>query len=117
MGFGRQDGRFACVEVETGKTLWEAPIQATVSETASCDVDGDGRAEFVFGTSHGEVVCLRPGRRGAGTVWRVRTGGWTGAPVIADIDGDRLPEIIVPVSDGTLTVLKGATGRPAQRAR
>lgn len=117
MGFGRQDGRFACVEVDTGKALWEAPIQATVSETASCDVDGDGRAEFVFGTSHGEVVCLRPGPRGPETVWRVRTGGWTGAPVIADIDGDRLPEIIVPVSDGTLTVLKGATGRPAQRSR
>ena len=29
MGFGRQDGRFVCVEVETGKTRWELPLEAS----------------------------------------------------------------------------------------
>lgn len=109
MGIGRQDGVFACVDVETGRLLWEYPTHATPSGVVSGDVDGDGRAEFVFGTSHGHLYALRPERKGPRLVWRVSLPGWVGEPVLADVDGDGASEILVPVADGTLTLLKGAT--------
>src|SRR5262249_34561967 len=61
MGFGRQDGRFACVEVATGKVRWELPLGAAASEVSSCDIDGDGQPEFLFGTSHGELYAVGDG--------------------------------------------------------
>jgi hypothetical protein len=104
MGFGRQNGRFACVDASTGKVRWELPVEATCSDVAAGDVDGDGRFEFVFGTSHGEVYAVGDGGDHARLLWRVEGASGFGPPVLADLDGDGAIEIICASTDGYVTV-------------
>jgi len=125
IGFGRQNGSFACLEAATGKVRWELPIEASAGDVVACDIDGDGNEEFIFGDSHGYLWAVRdsrgkPASTAAGgpaskpkVVWKVNLGASIGLPsgcvvgsaVIADLDGDGAPEIIVPTGDGNLTVL------------
>ena len=51
MGFGRQNGMFAAVDVFTGTLRWELPVEASCTDTITCDVDKDQRFEFVFATN------------------------------------------------------------------
>jgi hypothetical protein len=110
MGFGRQDGRFACVEVATGKVRWELPIAASASEVSTCDIDGDGRPEFLFGTSHGELWAVGDGGSKARVLWKVTLPGSVGMPVVADVDGDGVSEILVATGDGNLCLLAAGRG-------
>ena len=105
MGFGRQNGRFACVEVATGKLRWELPIAAAASDVSACDIDGDGRPEFLFGTSHGDLYAVGDDGDHARVLWKVHFPASVGMPVIADVDGDGAPEILVVTGDGNLCVL------------
>lgn len=100
MGFGRQNGNFACVNVSDGSTRWELPVQASCSDPAVCDVDGDGTQEFVFGTSHGALLAVGDDRGRPRVLWTVDVGAGAGAPVIADITGDGKVEIVLPTADG-----------------
>lgn len=106
MGFGRQDGRFACLEVETGKTRWEHPIHGSASAVCAGDVDGDGRLEFVFGTSHGDLYALADAGRRARVVWKARLPASVGMPILADVDGDGASEILVGLGNGELCLLR-----------
>jgi len=106
MGFGRQDGRFACLDVETGKTRWEHPIHGSASPVSACDIDGDGKQEFVFGTSHGDLYALADAGRRARVVWKAKLPASVGAPVLADVDGDGASEILVGLGDGSLCLLR-----------
>lgn len=110
MGFGRQNGKFACLDVATGKTRWEYPLEGSASAVCACDIDGDGKLEFVFGTSHGELYALGDAGTQARLVWRARLPASVGAPVIADVDNDGTPEILVAQGDGRLCVLHSRTG-------
>ncbi len=104
MGFGRQNGRFAWVDARDGSLRWDFEVQATCSDVISGDVDGDGQKEFVFGTSHGEVIALGD-RDGAPWVrWRIQTGQSMGNPILADLDGDGAVELAVPQTDGWVSV-------------
>jgi hypothetical protein len=104
IGFGRQDGLFACLDAATGRSLWTYPLGASASDVSSCDIDGDGEQEFVFGTSHGDLIALGDGGDRPREVWRVGIDSSVGTPVIADVDGDGRSEIIAPLGDGTLRV-------------
>jgi hypothetical protein len=116
IGFGRQNGKFACMNARNGEVRWELDVHGTCSDTITCDVDGNGDSEFVFGTSHNELYALGVGGDKARVVWKVDLPGASGAPIAADVNGDGKSEIIVPVSDGTLYVLgkKPAQARPAK---
>jgi outer membrane protein assembly factor BamB len=114
MGYGRQDGRFVCVDTETGKTRWELPLAASASEVASADIDGDDRPEFLFGTSHGELYAVGDDGRKPRVLWKAHFPASVGAPVIADVDGDGACEILVGMGDGNLCVLH-APGDKAKR--
>jgi outer membrane protein assembly factor BamB len=105
MGFGRQDGRFACVEVATGKVRWELPLDASASGVSACDIDGDGRQEFLFGTSHGDLYAVGDQDGKPRVLWKVRLPASVGTPVVADVDGDGAVEVIVATGDGRLCVL------------
>jgi hypothetical protein len=107
MGFGRQNGRFACVEVATGKLRWELPIDAAASDVSACDIDGDGRPEFLFGTSHGDLYAVGDEGDHARVLWKVHFPASVGMPVIADVDGDGAPEILAVTGDGYLCLLRG----------
>ncbi|MCP4638989.1 MAG: VCBS repeat-containing protein [bacterium] len=105
MGFGRQNGRFACINANDGTVRWETDIQASASDAVSCDVDGDGAAEFLFGTSHGSLSAIGDSQGNARPLWTLDLGVALGAPIAADVDGDGITEIAVPTSDGRVLVL------------
>jgi len=150
IGFGRQNGNFACLDAATGKLLWELPLEAAAADVVTCDINGDGTDEFIFGDSHGRLWAISPCRAGVPTpaasvilspdppaggrdegslrspsplmgeggvrvtaggtgfhpviLWKLNLGLSIGSPVIADLDGDASPEIILPTSDGSLAI-------------
>jgi len=106
MGFGRQDGQFACLDVATGKERWRFPLESTASAVAACDINGDGAQEFVFGTMHGELYALADAGGKVRVIWRAKLPASVGAPVIADVDNDGASEILVSLGDGRLCLLR-----------
>jgi hypothetical protein len=108
MGYGREDGRFVCVDGVDGRERWRLDLGASVSDVIACDVDGDGAQEFVFGTSHGMLHALGDGGAQPRPVWVADLGAAVGSPIAADVDGDGRSEIIVCTADGWLRVLGAA---------
>src|SRR6185436_15677614 len=101
-----QNGRFACVDVTTGKVRWEFPLEGSASAISACDIDSDGKMEFVFGTSHGELYALADAGNKARVVWKAKLSASVGTPVIADVDNDGASEILVALGDGRLCLLR-----------
>lgn len=110
MGFGRQNGRFACVEVEDGSVCWEFDLAAACTDVATCDVDGDGTQEFVFGTSHGTLYAVGDRAGSPRIVWKLELGTALGPPILADFTGDGATDIAVATYDGRVLLL-GARSR------
>lgn len=106
MGIPRQDGKFVCVDVETGNPRWEYPLEATADDVSACDIDGDGRQEFLVGTSHGDLFALADEGDNPRVVWRAQFPTGVRSPVIADVDGDGASEILVAMGDGSLCLLR-----------
>jgi hypothetical protein len=107
MGFGRQNGNFACINVADGSVRWELPVDAACSDAAACDVDGDGRQEFVFGTSHRALYAVGDDDAKPRVLWQIELSSAAGAPILADLTGDNAPEIILPTADGYVNVYAG----------
>ena len=105
MGFGRQNGQFACVDAQTGKPRWEVPVEATCSDTITCDIDGNGRQEFIFGTSPGAFYAAGEHEGQPRVLWRYDLPAGSGSPIAVDLDGDSKSEIAVPTADGHVLVL------------
>ena len=121
MGFGRQNGRFACLNALDGTVRWEVDLQASCSEVCTLDVDGDGRQEFVVGTSHHRLYAIGDDDGQPREVWQVELPAGAGlrgltypagtaAPIAADMNQDGKSEILVPLNDGYVYVL-GRTGK------
>lgn len=104
MGFGRQNGRLACVDAATGALRWEEDLGATASDVIAGDVDGDRQYEFVLGTSHGELLAVGDAGAVPRPVWKVQVGASLGPPLLADLTGDGKCEIAVCGWDGRLRV-------------
>lgn len=92
------------------------PTGSIFGAAALEDLNGDGSREVCVGTSSG-LVCVLDGD---GRVWpgwpRVlppntdppNAAGIYASPAIADLDGDRLPEILVATNAGTVHAWSGA---------
>ena len=107
MGYGRQNGRFACVDVADGAVRWELDLAATSTDVATCDVDGDGSEEFVFGTSHGALYAVGDGSNSPRIVWKIELGAALGPPILADLTGDGATDIALATYDGSVLLLTG----------
>jgi len=115
MGFGRQNGKFACVNVANGTLRWELDLQASASDIVTCDIDGDGCCEFLFGTSHGGLYAVGDKDGAPRLLWKANLGAAVGSPILTDLDGDGRSEIAVVTSDGYVNVL-GASHASTTRA-
>ena len=101
--FGSFDHNVYMVDAATGtaKTGWPVDVGDTVfSSAALYDIDGDGRPDIIIGTDNYLVNggCLRVLRyNGASVTGFPKCVDQTinSTPVVADIDGDGKPEIIV----------------------
>jgi hypothetical protein len=101
IGICRADGTFTCLEGASGKELWQLPLHSTTADIASCDIDGDGKEEFIAGTTDGRLLAIGVNSRGEGCIrWTVNLGFALGNPVLGDADGDGFAEILVVSGDG-----------------
>ena len=106
LGFGRANGVFTCLDGATGAELWTLALQSTTTDTVSCDIDGDGREEFITGTTDGRILALGAGADGKGEIrWSVNLGFAVGNPVVADVDGDGTVEVLAMCGDGNLVCI------------
>jgi hypothetical protein len=105
MGFGRQNGKFACYNVSDGAPRWELDVQASCSDVTGCDIDSDGDPEFIFSTSHGALYAVGDAAGKPRVLWKADMGVALGPPILADIDGDGKTDIIVAGEDGRVRVL------------
>ncbi len=103
IGICRANGIFSCLEGTTGRELWSIDLQSTTADIVSCDIDGDGKEEFIAGTTDGRLIAIGTDASGKGVIrWSVEIGFALGSPVIADVDGDGFCEILVVSGDGSL---------------
>ena len=104
MGFSRQNGSFACINVTDGAVRWELPLEASGTDVATCDIDGDGHQEFIFGTSHGMLYAVTADGDAPKVLWQTPLSAGSGAPIVADLTGDGLSDVAIPTADGHVNV-------------
>lgn len=102
VGYAVQNSRtFLCRDLWTGTTKWTLELPtAPNGPVIACDVDGDGKGEFLTGR-----YCIGTDEQGLGEVrWTSPVSlGWA---IIGDFDGDGKGEIAAP-GKGTIAILKG----------
>lgn len=76
------------------------------------DVTGDGTQEIFVQTEENGMYALRPD---GVILWKRCDGGGNAAPVIDDLDGDGLLEVIFATDSGVVQVYHAATGAPVWR--
>ena len=95
-------------DAESGSYLsgFPAPVEQLqiLSAPAIADVDGDGSAEVIAGTSGLYLHAIREdGSEPDG--WAKNTGGWLFAgPAVGDVDGDEKLEVVAVTREGYLWV-------------
>ena len=99
------DGTLVCYDAENGRVAWRLPLAAATSGFVTGDVDGDGAAEFVLGTSDGSLLAVGDSGDHGRVVWRKHFDAPVGTPILADVNGDGKSEIVVSVADGWVYVL------------
>src|SRR5437588_5188118 len=57
MGICHDDGRFESLDASTGQSKWTYPLSGIALNVATCDINGDGHVEYVFGTTDGHVMA------------------------------------------------------------
>jgi len=111
LGMMTQRGVFHCANVADARDRWTLDLRAKTiypARIAAGDLDGDGRDNFLVGLSSGELVALDE-QNGRGIVlWRKTLNAAIRDTLLADLDGDRLAEIIVETDDGRLRVFRAA---------
>lgn len=103
VGICHANGEFVCHDGATGKERWTMNLKTTTSDIVSCDIDGDGREEFIMGTADGRLLAIGEGKDGRGMIkWSVEVGSSVGTPTIADACGEGMPQVIAVAGDGML---------------
>lgn len=106
LGACRSNGKFLCLDAATGEELWEIDLRSTTADIAACDIDGDGKEEFIAGTTDGRLLAIGTDGTGRGVIrWSIGLGFALGNPVIADVNGDGRSEILVACGDGSLACI------------
>ena len=107
LGALAEDGMFECIDTGNGNILWSLKIgEPSDNSIAAGDVDGNGRDEFLIGMSDGRLICIARQDGKGKVLWEKEFDAGVANPIIADIDGDDLAEIVLSTSDGLLRILK-----------
>ncbi len=114
-GCYRNDSMVYALNAEDGSLLWK---QNTVGFQEGCndvataiyDVDGDGEMEVIVPSSCNPFTYCFSGIDGS-IIWKtLLTSGSDSPPVIADLDGDGLPEVLHGQFGGYVICLDAITG-------
>ena len=118
VGICHASGQFVCYDGRTGKELWTCQLGASASDTVSCDIDGDGREEFIVGTADGKLLAIGEGENGIGRIkWSVDLGAAVGTPTIADACGSGRPQVLAVAGDGVLYCIAQSEEQGSARER
>ena len=93
-----------------GHVRWTFRLPGKVSDFASADLDGDGRVELLCGSGD-RLYALEEVKGRCQIKWSVPFGSTVLSPILADLNGDKKPEVLVTTSDGRLHCL----GRQAEK--
>ena len=110
VAFYHLDGRIACYDGKTGVVKWQIEDlqnhnSYSTGHFASGDIDSDGCDEFLYPLGSNELIAA-DFHASNHVLWRVPLQSEPGTPILADIDGDGLAEILVCTQDGYLNILK-----------
>lgn len=107
IGAAAYRGGFRCYRAADGELLWSfEPGMRVVTDVVTCDIDGDGEEEFLFGAG-GELIALGGDDRGPQIRWRLEFPHWLRSVVPGDVDGDGQSELVVTTADGLLSIVDG----------
>jgi len=103
VGVGHSSGEFVCYNAITGEEEWRIDLGKTTIDCATCDIDGDGREEFICRTTNGRLLSIGLDVHEKPQIkWVLQFDYSVGNPVIADFNGDGVPEIFIVAGDGWL---------------
>lgn len=105
-GLSVQQKNTTCYDMGTGKVRWTLPEVAQTSDAVTCDINGDGRDEFVFGSGN-RLVAVNEEEAKGHVVWALDLKVGMGSPAVADVDGDGKAEVVVMGRDGLVKVVGG----------
>jgi len=115
-----KEQEFRCYDAATGKVKWTMPLpgrtfgnhmsdlsEDTATSSVTCDIDGDGKDECIFGNYKTlyAVSASDDGKTGK-VKWMLEFPSKIGPVAIADLDGNRRPQIIVVCEDGFVYGIK-----------
>jgi outer membrane protein assembly factor BamB len=101
------DGRLELRDGASGEPVGRVREANPEQGVAVGDVNGDGQDEFVFVTRQGEVAAVSPVT--GLDVWnRDIVHGSLLSPVVADVDGDGLADVVVAATDGAVFRRQGS---------
>lgn len=113
IGVGTLRGVLVGVDSSGGGVRWETPLTDpdwhfgtnAISSVIAADIDGANGMEFIAGTESGRLFAVRAAT--GEIVWSFDLGEALGDPVVADVDGDGVADILVPCADGYLYAIDG----------
>ena len=103
-----EDGHFECFDTAAGALRWSLDLSATPDGTSvvAGDVDGNGQEAFLVGLSDGRLVCIAEEGTEGSTLWQLQFAAAVANPVIADVDGDDVAQIVISTADGYVRILR-----------
>jgi outer membrane protein assembly factor BamB len=116
--FGGTDGKVTALN-KNGNFLWEVQEEVITSAGTVGDVDGDGMPEVIVNElwhflTEGQSIMVLNGEDGS-EVWRFTIKGWAeqgfaGSPILEDITGDGILDILVGSMTYKFYAFDGPTG-------
>lgn len=106
IGLSYANGDFVCLRAGDGLEKWRVHLGSQASGVITCDINGDGRAEFVLSTQRGELLAIGVASNGVGVVlWRIKFDYTLGQPIAADSNGDGKSEVMLVSGEGEVVVV------------